>query len=184
MVSQRTRNAVWQNYLDVSGLRSRYGTLANRYLWYSVSLRVALLIAVLGCAASLLAPMSHPAATIALAIAAVVLALADFALNLARKSEVLRQINADLVRLESDWIKLLIRIGDEDADELEFRSENRRLKNRLIDATTRRGERSVAADRSLNRGAYPTMSLGIPGRPSPSPPPPPPPPRPAPKKQG
>ena len=184
MVSQRTRNAVWQNYLDVSKLRLRYGTLANRYMWYSVSLRAALLIAVLGCAASLLAPMVHPFATTVLAIAAVVLALADFALNLARKSEVLRQINADLVRLESDCVKLLMRIGDEDADELEFRSENRRLKNRLIDATTRRVEKSVVADNNLSRGVRPMTLSGFPPRPSLSPPPPPPPPRPAPKKQG
>ena len=118
MVSQRTRNDIWRNYRDASRLRFHYAALANRCGRYSISLRAALLIAVLGCAASLVAPISHPAATIALATAAAILGLADFALNLAGKSEALRQISVDVGRLEIEWRKLVFRIDRDGADDL------------------------------------------------------------------
>lgn len=185
MVSQKTRNVIWRNYVDASQLRSRYAALANRCGRYSASLRAALLIAVLGCAASLVAPISHPAAAIALATAAAILGIADFALNLAKRSEVLRQISVDVGRLEVEWRKLVFRIDRDGADDSEFRSEDSRLKSRLLDATNRCCENAVVADGNPNQWAYPTLiSLSAtPRRPSPNPPPPPPPPRPAPPKK-
>lgn len=103
MVSDRTRNAVWQNYLDVSRLGMYYETLANRYRWYYISLRVALLLSVIGSVASPLTPLNHPAATTALVIVTIILVAMDYALDLAKKSAVLQEVSIQVKGLESDW---------------------------------------------------------------------------------
>ena len=178
MVSQRTRNAVWQNCLDVSWVGMHYETLASRCMRRRDFLRVALLVAVIGSAASPFMPLNHPAAAAILAIAAAVLALADYALNLAKKSAVLHQSSVDVARLEAEWNDLRVRMDDEDADDLEVRSEDRRLKSRLMDAAKRLRESGVAANDSLNRKLGTPMVSATPRRPPPPPAPPPPPPRP------
>ena len=178
MVSQRTRNAVWQNCLDVSRVGMHYETLASRCVRRRDFLRVALLVAVIGSAASLFTPLNHPAATTVLAVAAAVLALADYALNLAKKSAVLHQVSVDVARLESEWNDLRVRMDDEDDDDLEVRSKDRRLKSRLMDAAKRLRESGVAANDSLNRKLGTPMVSATPRRPPPPPAPPPPPPRP------
>ena len=177
MVSLRTRNAVWQNCLDVSLVGLHCEALANRCMRRRDFLRAALLVAVIGVAASLFTPLNHPAATTVLAVAAAVLALADYALNLAKKSAVLHQVSVDVARLEAEWNDLRVRMDDEDADDLEVRSENRRLKSRLMDAAKRLREAGVAANDSLNRKpGSPMVSAILMPMPPPTPP--------RPKKQG
>ena len=177
MVSQRTRNAVWQNCLDVSLVGLHCEALANRCMRRRDFLRAALLVAVIGVAASLFTPLNHPAATTVLAVAAAVLAIADYALNLAKKSEVLHQVSVDVARLEAEWNDLRVRMDDEDADDLEVRSEDRRLKGRLMDAGKRLREEGVAANDSLNRKpGSPMVSAILMPMPPPTPP--------RPKKQG
>ena len=151
MVSQRTRNVVWQSYLDVSLVGMHYETLASRCMRRRDFLRVATLVAVIGSAASPFMPLNHPAATAVLAIAAAVLALADYALNLAKKSAVLHQSSVDVARLEAEWNNLRVRMDDDDADDLEIRSEDRRLKGRLMDAAKRLREAGIAANDNPNR---------------------------------
>ena len=156
----------------------RCEALANRYIRRRDFLRVAMLVAVIGSAASLFTPLNHPAATAVLAIAAAVLALVDYQLNLAKRNEVLRQVNVDAARLKADWNELRIRMDDEDADDSEIRAEDRRLKVRLIDAERRIREEGIAAD-NKRESKTPTVSA-VPRRPPPPPAPPPPPRRPAP----
>ena len=151
MVSQRTRNAVWQSYLDVSRLGLYYEELANRYRRYYVVLRVALLLSVIGSVASPFTPLSHPAATTFLVIATVVLVAADYALDLAKKSVVLHQINVQVGRLENEWKMLWIRVDDADSADSNIRLDNFRLEERLMEATRRCGEEGIATNYKLDR---------------------------------
>ena len=156
----------------------RCEALASRCMRRRDFLRVALLVAVIGSAASLFTPMNHPVATTILAVAAAVLALADYALNLAKKSAVLHQVSVDVARLEAEWNDLRVHMDADDADDLEVRSEDRRLKSRLMDAAKRLREAGIAANDNPNRKSGIPMVSATPRRPMPPPPPPPPPPRP------
>lgn len=151
MVSQRTRNAVWQNYLDVARLGLYYEALADRYRRRYIFLRVALLLSVLGSVASPLTPLSHPVVTTALVIATVALVAADYALDFAKKSAVLHQINVEVLRLEGEWEGLWLSVDDDTADELEVRAENRNLESRVLDATKRCGDEGIPIDNKLNQ---------------------------------
>ena len=164
MVSQRTRNVVWQSYLDVSRLGLYYETLANRYRRYYLSLRAALLLSVIGSVASPFTPLNHPAATTVLVIATVVLVAADYALDLAKKNAVLHHINMDVMRLEASWEALWLRVDDADADEADIRAENRSLQSRLMDATKRCGEEGISTDYKLNQKCAETAYEVVKGR--------------------
>ena len=164
MVSQRTRNVVWQSYLDVSRLGLYYEELTNRYRRYYLSLRVALLLSVIGSVASPFTPLSHPVATTVLVIATVALIAADYALDLAKKNAVLHHINVDVARLEARWEALWLRIDDADADESDIRAENRSLQDRLLDSTKRGWEEGISTDYKLNQKCAETAYEIVKGR--------------------
>ena len=151
MVSQRTRNVVWQSYLDVSRLGLYYETLANRYRRYYLLLRVALLFSVIGSVASPFMPLIHPAATFILVAATVILVAVDYALDFAKKSAVLHQINVQVGRLETEWKMLWIRVDDDDSADSNIRSRNLQLEERLMEVVRRCGEEGIATNYKLDR---------------------------------
>lgn len=152
MVSQRTRNVVWQGYLDVSRLGMYYEALANRYRWYYISQRAALLISVFCSVASTFAPLNYPPlVTFALVALTVILVAVDYTLDIAKKNAVLHQINVDVERLETRWEALWLRIDDADADESVIRAENVSLQESLTDTTKRCGEEGIPVSNKLNQ---------------------------------
>ena len=158
MVSEPTRDAVWQNCLDVSRLGYYYETLSNRYRRYYIWLRFALLVSVIASVGSQYTPISHPIATTLLVIATVMLVAVDYALDLAKKSAVLQEIYLQVKGLEADWEMLWLEIEDEDADDSETRRENRALYRRLLRVTGRSVAEGILIDDKLNRESLKTAN--------------------------
>ena len=158
MVSEPTRDAVWQNYLDVSRLGYYYETLANRYRRYYIWLRFALLVSVIASVGSQYTPINHPIATTFLVIATVMLVAVDYALDLAKKSAVLQEIYLQVKGLEADWEMLWLEIEDEDADDVETRQRNRALYRRLLQVTGRSVAEGILIDDKLNRESLKTAN--------------------------
>lgn len=161
MVSDRTRNSVWQSYLDVSRLGVYYEALANRYRWYYISLRVALLLSVIGSVASPLTPLNHPVATTALVIVTVILVAVDYALDFAKKSAVLQEVSLQVRGLEADWEALWLSVDDEDADESKTRRKNRALNDRLLKVTGRSITEGILINNKLNQKSMETANAII-----------------------
>lgn len=158
MVSEPTRDAVWQNCLDVSRLGYYYETLSNRYRRYYIWLRFALLVSVIASVGSQYTPINHPIATTLLVIVAVMLVAVDYALDLAKKSAVLQEIYLQVKGLEADWEMLWLEIEDEDADDSETRRENRALYRRLLRVTGRSVAEGILIDDKLNRESLKTAN--------------------------
>ena len=158
MVSEPTRDAVWQNYLDVSRLGYYYETLANRYRRYYIWLRFALLVSVIASVGSQYTPINHPIATTFLVIATVMLVAVDYALDLAKKSAVLQEIYLQVKGLEADWEMLWLEIEDEDADDVETRQKNRALYRRLLQVTGRSVAEGILIDDKLNQESLKTAN--------------------------
>ena len=128
-----------------------YEALANRYRWYYISLRVALLVSVFGSVASTFAPLDYLPATLILVAATVILVAVDYALDFAKKSAVLHQVSVQVGLLETEWKMLWIRVDDDDSADSNIRSRSLQLEERLMEATRRCGEEGIATNYKLDR---------------------------------
>lgn len=153
MVSQSTRNAVWQSYLDVARNGRYYEALADRYQWYYRSVRFLLLLAVIVTVA-VPSYLSQPASLIFGAVAVLLTAIlvaVDYVGDFAKKSAVLHGISVQVNRLESDWEILWLEIDDVDAVDSEMRQRNRDYQRLLNEVTERAGEEGITIDNKLNQ---------------------------------
>ena len=158
MVSDSTRDSVWQNGLDVSRLGYYYEALTNRYRRYYIWLRFALLVSVIASVGSQYTPLNHPLVTTILVIAAVILVAMDYALDLAKKSAVLQEICIQVKKLEADWEMLWLGVDDEDANDSETRQKNRALYERLLEVTGRSVAEGILIDNKLNQKSLKTAN--------------------------
>lgn len=159
MVSEQTRNDIWQGLLDAARLDRYYEALAERYRQRHLALRILLLLAAIGGMVSLLEVLPRVAQLVA-GLAIIVLVALDFAFNLARKTSVLNLINIECTALGNEWKSLwasLDRISDDDAC-----CENDRLARRLVKVTGWARHAEVGVDDALNekceRVAYKVIS--------------------------
>ena len=154
MVSQSTRNTVWQSYLDVARNSRYYEALANRYQWYYRSVRFALLFMVIVSVAVPYTSLSHPASwilgTLSVGITAILVAV-DYVGDFAKKSAVLHGISVEVNRLESDWELLWLEIDDSDAVDSEMRQRNKDYQRLLMTVEKRAGEEGITIDHKLNQ---------------------------------
>ena len=153
MVSQSTRNAVWQSYLDVARNSRYYEALANRYQWHYRSVRFLLLFAVIVTVA-VPSYLSQPASLIFGAVAVLLTAIlvaVDYVGDFAKKSAVLHGISVEVNRLESDWEMLWLEIDDSDAVDSEIRQRNRECQRLLMQVEKRAGEEGITIDAKLNQ---------------------------------
>jgi hypothetical protein len=153
MVSQSTRNAVWQSYLDVARLGRYYEALADRYQWYYRSVRFLLLFAVIVTVA-IPSYLSQPSSLIFGAVAVLLTAIlvaVDYVGDFAKKSAVLHGISVQVNRLESDWEMLWLEIDDADTEDSEVRKKNRDCQRILMEVTERAGEEGITIDDKLNQ---------------------------------
>ena len=154
MVSQSTRNTVWQSYLDVARNSRYYEALANRYQWYYRSVRFLLLFAVI-ITVAVPSYLSQPASLIFGAVAVVLTAIlvaVDYVGDFAKKSAVLHGISTEVSHLESDWEMLWLEIVDEsDAVDSEMRRRNRGYQRLLMRVEERAGEEGITIDNKLNQ---------------------------------
>lgn len=154
MVSQPTRNAVWQDYLDIARLGRYYEALADRYQWYYRSVRFLLLAMVIVSVAFPYTSLPQPASWIVgaiLILLTAILVAVDYVGDFARKGTVLHGISIQVKHLELEWQTLWLEIDDADAQDSEIRRRNSDCQRRLIEATARSGEEGITINSKLNQ---------------------------------
>ena len=177
MVSDATRNAVWQGYRDAASIGRYCEGMSNRFHRRYIVARFALLVSVIATVALQFASLPHPYSIFAAVVMVLVtasLAGVDLVGDFAKKGGVLHWISVEVKGLESEWATLRFSIDRADAEDAAIQGENSDLRRRLMIATRRAGESGIRINYELNEkrmGGYPT-------RPSTSRPAPPPPPRP------
>lgn len=149
MVSDQTRNDVWQDLLDVTRLVRYYGALSDRHRRNHSAIRLLLLAAAAVGIAALLDLLPQIVQLIAGGIIALVVAW-DFVSDYAKKAAVLHTINIDCGLLEIEWRELWNEANDPEASDAEVREKNRRLAERISYVTARAGNANIPENRKLN----------------------------------
>lgn len=147
MVSEQTRNDIWQDMLDVARLVRYYEALAERHLRRHLLLRIFLLLAAASGIASLVELLPEYFQLLA-GVGITVLVALDFALNYARKAAVLNLISMECTALENKWMDLWAKLGRLDEDEA--LRETYRLSRQLAEVTGWAGHAEIREDRALN----------------------------------
>ena len=154
MVSDATRNAVWQSYLDVARLVYYYDAQADRYQRFYIAIRFAMLFFVIVSVASPFAPFPQPIdviAPVALILVTAVLVTADYVGDFAKKAAVLHGIAAQVHRLGSECRALWLRIDDADSEDGMARRKNEKLQNHLTETTEQAREAGITINNKLNQ---------------------------------
>ena len=150
MVSETTRNEVWQELLDAARLLRYYETLSDRHRRKHRIIQVLLMAAATSGIATVLDLM--PGFTQQIAGAAVaILVVWDFNGDYAKKAAVLHAIYIECSRLESRWHKLWLEIDRPDLDDADALHQCEILGQRLLDITSEAGPAGVEIDAELNR---------------------------------
>ena len=149
MMTERTRNAVWQELLDVARLVRYYETLSDRHRRNHLIVRFLLLAAAAGGIAALLDVLPAIAQLVAGGLVALLVAW-DFVSDYAKKAAVLHAISLECSALEIEWGELWAYVDDNNASDAEVRRENRRLARRLSEVTGWAGHADIREDQKLN----------------------------------
>ena len=148
MVSETTRNEIWQQFLDVARLLRYYTSLSNRHRRKQQLIRILLMAAATSGIVTLLDLL--PAFMQELAAAAVaILVVWDSLGDYARKAAVLHAICIECNRLESRWHKLWFEIDRPDLDDADALHQCDELGQRLLDITSQAGPAGVEIDAEL-----------------------------------
>lgn len=151
MVSDATRNAVWQSYLDVVRLTYYYEVLSNRYQKYYLTIRFAMLFFVIATVASPFISLPQPVTPIVLVIITAFIVALDYVGDFARKAALLHGISGQVRRLNSQWELLWLSIDDTGAEDEVTRQKNTGLQRLLMEATDRAGEAGITTNNKLNQ---------------------------------
>ena len=153
--SSRTRNEVWQGYLDAERLYRYYTALAARYALGRRILQFSLGFAAVGGLARFIDLIPGDAVWISelASIAVLVIVVWDFMADYPTKASVLNSIGVQCGEQVSQWRALWDRIDDNDADEEEIRSRIRELEDAAIRTTALAGYAGVKESRRLNVNA-------------------------------
>lgn len=138
MVSDLTRNMVWQEMLDVARLIRYYEALFDRYRRYNFCVRLLLLASAAGEIASLLKllPLPYREAAIAIFSALIaVIVVVDFLADFGKKAEVLRTVGFHCRDLESQWHLLWSELHDDGSTDDDVRTRNRQLAEKISTVT-------------------------------------------------
>ncbi len=149
MISDQTRNDIWQELLDVARLVRYYEALCNQYQRRHSFLRISLLFAATGEIGALLAVLST---TIQLTIGVIIALLVawDLVSNYAKKAAVLHTISIECSELENKWRELWADINNAQVGEAEAQRKNKELAQKLLDVTERAGVADIQENRKLN----------------------------------
>ena len=152
--SSRTRNEVWQGYLDAERLYRYYTALAARYARRRRILQFSLGFAAVGGLTRFIGLIPGDAVWISevASIAVLVIVVWDFMADYPTKASVLNSIGVQCGEQVSRWRALWDRV-DDDADEEEIRSRIRELEDAAIRTTALAGYAGVKESRRLNVNA-------------------------------
>ena len=151
MVSDATRNAVWQSYLDVVRLTYYYEVLSDRYQRIYLMVRFAMLLFVIMSVASSFMSLPQPVSAIILVGITAILVALDYVGDFARKAALLHGISSQVRRLGFEWELLWIGIDDADAENNATRQKNAQLQRLVTEAAERASEAGITIDDKLNQ---------------------------------
>ena len=147
MVSDQTRNTIWQGLLDMARLVRYYESLADRHRRKHFWIRVVLLAAAASGIAALLDLFPEVVQIVAGGLVALCVVW-DFVSDYAKKAAILHAISIECSALEVEWQDLW---GDlENIDDTEARQRNTRLSRRLNEVTGWAGHTDIQEDPKLN----------------------------------
>ena len=147
MVAERTRNAIWQELLDVARLVRYYEALSDQHRRNHLIVRFLLLAAAAGGIAALLDLLPAMAQLVSGGLVALLVAW-DFVSDYAKKAAILHAISIECSVLEIEWQDLWLEL--ETISDPEARRENTRLLRRIADVTGWAGHADIRENRKLN----------------------------------
>ena len=149
MVTEQTRNYVWQELLDAARLVRYYEALSDRHRRNHSRVRFLLLAAATGSIAALLDLI--PEITQLFTSAGVALLVAwDFVSDYAKKAAVLHTISLECSALEIEFQGLWLETDNPKASDNEIRSKGKQLERRMLEVTGWAGNADVREDSKLN----------------------------------
>ena len=161
MATEQTRNAVWQELLDVARLVRYYEALSDRHRRNHSIVRFLLLAAAASGIAALLDLLPPSVQLISGGLVAIIVAW-DFVSDYAKKAAVLHAVSIECSALEIEWCELWADVNDRDLDDAEARRKNQRLARRGLEVTGWAGHADIREDRKLNeeceQAAYRVMA--------------------------
>ena len=149
MVTEQTRNAVWQVLLDVARLVRYYEALSDRHRRNHLIVRFLLLAAATSSIAALLhliPDIAQPVASSGVAL----LVVWDFVSDYAKKAAVLHTISLECNALEIEGRELWDDIEDYNVAADGARRKKQQLERKLLEVTGRAGQADIRQDRKLN----------------------------------
>ena len=153
MVSELTRNMVWQEILDVERLSRYYDRLSDKYRTKHWIVRFLILISaasgVVNLQNLLFEDWQDTGAVFFDASIAILVAW-DFMANYGKKSETLNAISFECHQLWTDWNQLWTELHDDGVSETEIRDRDKRLADRLSMITNWSGLVDIPQDVGLN----------------------------------
>lgn len=150
MVSEETRNEVWQELLDVARLVRYYSNLSDRLSRKQRTVRL-LLLAVATSGIAALVDLLPPLTQDFVAAAVAVLVVWDIFASYEKKAAALQAVCIECTRLEGEWRQLWVEIDQPDLDEPEARRQCVQLRQRLSEVAARASLAGVQEDAKLNR---------------------------------
>ncbi len=151
MVSDATRNAVWQGYLDVVRLTYYYEVLSDRYQRIYLTVRFAMLFFVIVSVASSFMSLPQPVTAIILVGITAILVALDYVGDFARKAALLHGISSQVRRLGFEWEALWLGIDEADTEDKATRQKNVELQRLVTDVAERAGEAGITINNKLNQ---------------------------------
>lgn len=153
VVTENTRNSVWQSMLDVNRLVRYYEAISDQYRLANTIIRFIVFFG--GTAGFIsflsLAPENFKSLVQGIFSAVVAAAVAwDFLADYAKKAVVLQQISMECSKLQNDWQELWDSIEAFDIEEEEARKRNAQLAHKIVDVTGRAGECGVRENPKIN----------------------------------
>ena len=150
MASEETRNAVWQEFLDVARLVRYYSNLSDRHRRKQWIVRV-LLLAVASSSIAALVDLLPPLTRDFAAAAVAFLVVWDTFASYEKKAVALHAICIECTRLENEWRQLWEDIDRSDLNDEEARRQCAILSQKLNEATARVNLVGVQEDAKLNQ---------------------------------
>lgn len=148
-VTGATRNAVWQEMLDVARLVRYYDRMARGQQQRHLGIRVALFASATAGVASAIAALPEAVRTASGALIALLVAW-DFLADYANKAAILGVIRGECCEVEDDLAELWGRVQSESVTDGDARRTLAGAKRRMTRATARAGAANISTDERLN----------------------------------
>ena len=149
MVTENTRNDVWQNFLDISRLVLYYDALFKRYQRCRYTIRFFQILPLLSAVTLIFSEFPYWVQALIGLLIAIAVGI-DVIFDFTTKAIVIHNISLECSRLENEWSELWNLANSDHAEDGEVLLNNSRLANKLTDITGRAGEHGITESKRLN----------------------------------